>query len=203
MVSHSTPSFINRFNIIEFDSETFMILMEYLQSGSCPLTCETIPGLICAAEHYDLPELLQACFHHAKQHFRLSVVCSMLNMLENYYWRYNSASELVNAILQYIDIRAAQLFSRREFLDLSESMFQMILGRDLNISEVTKFQVMLQWANYKIEMSTVVDPRELECTMNRLTRDLKLQKIPPQELIRNFGGRTGTILRPSSVPFVK
>lgn len=78
----------------------------------------------------------------------------MLNMLENYYWRYNSASELVNAILTYIDARAAQLFSRKEFLDLSESMFQMILGRDLNISEVSKFQVMLQWANYKIEMST-------------------------------------------------
>ncbi|XP_055930651.1 uncharacterized protein LOC129960928 isoform X2 [Argiope bruennichi] len=172
------------FNIIEFDSETFMILMEYLQSGSCPLTCETIPGLICAAEHYDLPELLQACFHHAKQHFRLSVVCSMLNMLENYYWRYNSASELVNAILHFIDSRASQLFNRREYLELSESMFQMILGRDLNISEVTKFQVMLQWANYKIEMSTSVDPRELECIMNRLTRDLKLQKIPPQELIR-------------------
>lgn len=78
----------------------------------------------------------------------------MLNMLENYYWRYNSASELVNAILSYIDIRAAQLFSRREYLDLSESMFQMILSRDLNISEVSKFQVMLQWANYKIEMSS-------------------------------------------------
>ncbi|XP_054722058.1 uncharacterized protein LOC129231720 [Uloborus diversus] len=172
------------FNIIEFDSETFMILMEYLQSGSCPLTCETIPGLICAAEHYDLPELLQACFHHAKQHFRLSVVCSMLNMLENYYWRYNSASELVNAILQFIDTRAAQLFNRKEFLDLSESMFQMILGRELNISEVAKFQVMLQWANNKIAMSAKVDPRELHCTMNRLTRDLKLYKIPPQELIK-------------------
>ncbi|XP_071043931.1 uncharacterized protein [Parasteatoda tepidariorum] len=172
------------FNIIEFDSETFMILMEYIQSGSCPLTCETIPGLICAAEHYDLPELLQACFHHAKQHFRLSVVCSMLNTLENYYWRYNSAIELVNAILQYIDSRAAQLFRRKEFLDLSESMFQMILGRDLNVAEVVKFQVMLEWTKYKIEMSTKVDPRELNCTMNRLTRDLKLYKIPPQELIK-------------------
>ncbi|KAG8186607.1 hypothetical protein JTE90_019929 [Oedothorax gibbosus] len=172
------------FNIIEFDSETFILLMEYIQSGSCMLTCETIPGLICAAEHYDLPELLQACFHHAKQNFRLSVVCSMLNMLENYYWRYNSASELVSAILSYIDSRAAQLFSRREYLDLSESMFQMILGRDLNLSEVSKFEVMLQWANYKIEMSSNIDPRELERIMSRLTRDLKLQKIPPQELIR-------------------
>ncbi|GIY77773.1 signal-induced proliferation-associated 1-like protein 1 [Caerostris darwini] len=248
------------FNIIEFDSETFTILMEYLQSGSCPLTCETIPGLICAAEHYDLPELLQACFHHAKQHFKLSVqlvinnkfsadstvisrnryssfhtsqpndtmpltsnplkiflplndrekallailimtyietdqpgcgnnpssavVCSMLNTLENYYWRYNSASELVNAILQYIDTRAGKLFSKKEFLDLNESMFQMILGRELNIPEITKFHAMMDWANYKIEKSHCVDPKELVCIMNRLTRDLKLQKIPPQELIK-------------------
>lgn len=80
----------------------------------------------------------------------------MLNMLENYYWRYNSASELVNAILQFIDTRAAQLFSRNEFLELSESMFQMILGRELNISEVTKFEVMLQWTKHKIEMSSKV-----------------------------------------------
>lgn len=80
----------------------------------------------------------------------------MLNMLENYYWRYNSASELVNAILQYIDTRAAQLFSRKEFLELSESMFQMILGRELNVTEVSKFEVMLQWTKHKIEMSTKV-----------------------------------------------
>lgn len=62
------------FSIIEFDSETFRILLDYLHTGSCPLTCSTIPGLICAAEHYDLPELLQACFHHAKQFLRIDVV---------------------------------------------------------------------------------------------------------------------------------
>lgn len=62
------------FSIIEFDPETFRILLDYLHTGSCPLTCSTIPGLICAAEHYDLPELLQACFHHAKQFLRIDVV---------------------------------------------------------------------------------------------------------------------------------
>ncbi|KAH7950866.1 hypothetical protein HPB52_003011 [Rhipicephalus sanguineus] len=56
----------------------------YMHCGSCPLTCESFPGLIVAAEHYNLPELMQACFHHAKQHLRLSVVCGMLNVLENY-----------------------------------------------------------------------------------------------------------------------
>lgn len=65
---------IQQFPIIEFEPETLRILLDYLHTGSCPLTCTSIPGLICAAEHYDLPELLQACFHHAKQFLRIEVV---------------------------------------------------------------------------------------------------------------------------------
>ena len=65
---------IFQFPIIEFDGETFRILLLYLHSGACPLSCLNIPGLICAAEHYDLPELLQACFHHAKQFIRVDKV---------------------------------------------------------------------------------------------------------------------------------
>lgn len=63
-----------QFPIIEFDPETFRLLLDYLHTGCCSLTCCNIPGLICAAEHYDLPELLQACFHHAKQFLRIEVV---------------------------------------------------------------------------------------------------------------------------------
>jgi hypothetical protein len=48
--------------------------LDYLHTSSCPITCASVPGLICAAEHYDLPELLQACFHHTKQFLRLDVV---------------------------------------------------------------------------------------------------------------------------------
>ena len=66
--------FLFQFPIIEFDGETFRILLTYLHTGSCPLSCLNIPGLICSAEHYDLPELLQACFHHAKQFIRVNVV---------------------------------------------------------------------------------------------------------------------------------
>ena len=36
-------------------------------------------------------------------------VCAMLGALENYYWRYTSASELVNMILAFIETRAAQV----------------------------------------------------------------------------------------------
>lgn len=34
------------FSIIEFDPDTFRVLLDYLHTGSCPLTCVTIPGTI-------------------------------------------------------------------------------------------------------------------------------------------------------------
>lgn len=177
-----------QFEIIEFDPETFRILLDYLHTGSCPLTCSSIPGLICAAEHYDLPELLQACFYHAKQFLRIEVVCVMLCALENYYWRYQSASELVNMILQFIETRAYQLFQNPDFLMLSESMVQMIMCRDLSIVEIKKFEAMLSWAKHKIQsQSSKVDAKvEFKCTMERLSRDLKLHRITPHELIKVF-----------------
>ncbi|XP_011642478.1 uncharacterized protein LOC105430558 [Pogonomyrmex barbatus] len=174
------------FDIIEFDPETFRILLDYLHTGSCPLTCSNIPGLICAAEHYDLPELLQACFHHAKQFLRIEIVCVMLCALENYYWRYTSASELVNMILAFIEPRAYQLFDNPDFLTLSESMVQMIMCRSLEVGEIKKFEAMLSWAKNRIKTkSTKLDAKvEFKCIMERLSRDLKLYRITPHELIR-------------------
>lgn len=32
------------FTIIEFDPDTFRVLLDYLHTGTCPLTCVTIPG---------------------------------------------------------------------------------------------------------------------------------------------------------------
>ncbi|XP_076630473.1 rap GTPase activating protein radish isoform X3 [Colletes latitarsis] len=173
------------FDIIEFDPETFRILLDYLHTGSCSLTCSNIPGLICAAEHYDLPDLLQACFHHAKQFLRIEIVCVMLCTLENYCWRYTSASELVNMILAFIETRARQLFQNSGFLTLSESMVQMIMCRDLEVGEIEKFAAMLSWAENRIKTkSAKVDSNvEFKCIMERLSRDLKLYRIPPHSLI--------------------
>ncbi|ODM93846.1 Rap1 GTPase-activating protein 1, partial [Orchesella cincta] len=176
------------FMIIEFDPETFRLLLDYLHTGSCPLTCANIPGLICAAEHYDLPDLLQACFHHAKQFLRIEVVCGMLSSLENYYWRYTSASELVNMILAFVETRAYQLFDCADFLSLSESMVQMVMSRNLEVAEIRKFEAMLAWARHKIRSrpaTSKVDAKmEFKCTMERLARDLKLYRISPQDLIK-------------------
>lgn len=70
----------------------------------------------------------------------------MLNSLENYYWRYCSASELVNMILAFIEPRAPVILKDPHFMNLSESMVQMIMNRNLEIQEIRKFEAMNAWA---------------------------------------------------------
>lgn len=79
---------------------------------------------------------------------------------------------------------------------LSESMLTTILSRKtLQLSETLKFQVMLQWTLFKVTKGQyigyerpsdlhVAQTTELQVIMNRLTRDLKLSKIPPHDLIK-------------------
>lgn len=110
----------------------------------------------------------------------------------------------MNTILKFVDPRAIKFFNRVEFLTMSESMLTSIIQRStLNITETVKFQVMLQWASNKVKgksspaMATIREHGdaaydkmtgqkflELQAIMTRLTRELKLHKIPPQDLIK-------------------
>lgn len=83
-----------------------------------------------------------------------------------------------------------QLFQVDDFLNLSESMVQMIMCRNLDVPEVCKFEAMLGWARNKIrtKASSKMDSKlEFKCIMERLARDLKLYRISPQELIKVCG----------------
>lgn len=115
----------------------------------------------------------------------------MLINLESYYWRYTSASELVNMILAFVETKAHQLFKLEEFLNLSESIVQMIMARSLEIQEIRKFEAMLAWARHKVKTKAVTTTNnrgnsrsEFRTIMDRLTRDLKLHRISPQDLIK-------------------
>ncbi|ROT81615.1 hypothetical protein C7M84_025229 [Penaeus vannamei] len=187
-VPQTTERRQTQFTIIEFEHDTLRILLDYLHTGSCPLTCTSIPGLICAAEHYDLPpNSCRLASTTPSSSFRIEVVCNMLSSLENYYWRYTSASELVNMILAFVETRAVQVFESPDFLQLSESMVNMMMARNLEVAEITKFEAMLTWAKNRVRVkgASKVDSRvEFRCIMERLTRELKLYRISPQDLIK-------------------
>jgi hypothetical protein len=50
----------------------------------------------------------------------------------------------------FVETRAYALFQTQDFLNLSESMVQMIMCRNLEIPEVRKFEAMLAWAKNKV-----------------------------------------------------
>lgn len=232
------------FTIMEFDADTFQLLIEYLHSGNfifllyetfsfksnpfiykykvindddfskkinkynlgtCPLTCSTIPGLICAAEHFDIPDLLQACFYHTKTHLNLRIIPDMLSQLENFYWRYNCASQLASAIIKFIDGKLLKLFQLKEYLQLSESMLISILNRpSASLSELQKFEIILKWGQYKVnptlrnkspvnwntsEVSANLNPialKQLKQIMTRMSKktDIKFYKMKPEEIVK-------------------
>ena len=111
----------------------------------------------------------------------------MLISLESYYWRYTSASELVNMIMSFVESKAHALFKCPEFVHLSESMVQMIMCRELQTPEIRKFEAMLAWAQHKVSRMRNHPNKdtqfEFECVMERLTRDLNLCRISPSELL--------------------
>ena len=51
-----------------------------------------------------------------------------------------------------------------------------------------RFEAMLQWAKYRVSNKRYSDKTdakiEFRCCMDRLTRDLKLYRISPQDLIK-------------------
>lgn len=102
-------------------------------------------------QHYDLPDLLHACFHHANTHMRLSAVPKMMNALYQNSCFYITAMQLLDSIYEYIDPHGNEFFSRSEYLELYESVFTTLLSRKtLQVSELKKFQAMHGWAKQQV-----------------------------------------------------
>lgn len=131
----------------------------------------------------------------------------MLNELENYTWRYITAMQLLNSIMNYIDPMANELFERKEYLQLSESMLMSILTRKtLQLSETRKFQVMVEWAKHHASSNSAINSvseidnpidfemealkesirieTEFRRVMSRLVKEIKLEKISNEDIVK-------------------
>lgn len=129
----------------------------------------------------------------------------MLSQLENFYWRYNCASQLASAIIKFIDGKLLKLFQLKEYLQLSESMLISILNRpSASLSELQKFEIILKWGQYKVnptlrnkspvnwntsEVSANLNPialKQLKQIMTRMSKktDIKFYKMKPEEIVK-------------------
>ena len=51
----------------QFESDVFEALLEFLHTGSCDLVPSLLPGMLCAAQYYEVEDLHQLCVESMKQ----------------------------------------------------------------------------------------------------------------------------------------
>ena len=55
-----------------FESDVFEALLEFLHTGSCDLVPSLLPGLLSAAQYYEVEDLHQVCVESMKQAIAVS-----------------------------------------------------------------------------------------------------------------------------------
>lgn len=144
-------------------------------------------------KHYDLPDLLHACFHHANTHMRLSAAPKMMNALYQNSCFYVTAMQLLDSIYEFIDPHGTEFFTRTEYLDLYESVFTSLLARKtLQVSELKKFQAMHAWAKQQ-----VVNKRQRKQQLQRKASSIEHEKT---NVDNEATGQTAVISDPATAP---
>jgi hypothetical protein len=121
-------------------------------TAECSIQPSTVVGITCASEHFDIPELKQACFDQLTNCLSVNSVCGILTQLERYL-SYQCAKTMVVRALEFVDANADNVLVSRDFLNLSENMVHLILRRDIEVQEILKVKAALNWAEINIKPS--------------------------------------------------
>lgn len=138
--------------IKDFDDVVFAQVLRYLMTAECSIQPSTVVGITCAAEHYDIPELKQACFDQLANSLSVKSVCKILTQLERYL-TYQCAKTMVVRALEFVDSNADDILMCEDFLNLSENMVHLILRRDIEVQEILKVKAALAWTEMNIKPS--------------------------------------------------
>ena len=147
-------SFFLQYIIEEFSETVFSQLLRYLITGSCAIQPSTIVGITCTAEHYEIPELKQACFDRLPSCLTGDSVCMILTQLEKYL-SYHCAKTMVVRALEFVDSNAEHVLTSEGFVYLSENMVHLILRRDIDVAEIVRVNAALAWGKRNVKQGTV------------------------------------------------
>ena len=121
-------------------------------TAECSIQPSTVVGITCASEHFDIPELKQACFDQLANCLSVKSVCKILTQLEQYL-TYQCAKTMVVRALEFVDSNADDILVCEDFLNLSENMVHLILRRDIEVQEILKVKAALSWAEMNMKPS--------------------------------------------------
>lgn len=127
-----------------FTDTVFLELLNYIMAGGCTIKSTTVVGLACAAEHYEIEELRQACHDQLPKCLSVPSVCEILGQLEKHL-AFSAAKTMIVQCLEFVDSNATELLSSDQILSLSENMVHLVLRRDTDVSEILKVKAAFAW----------------------------------------------------------
>lgn len=131
--------------MVEGFSETvFLELLNFMMAGACSIKSSNVVGLACAAEHYEIEELRQACHRQLPNCLSVGAVCEILGQLEKNL-SFSVAKTMIVQCLEFVDTHATELLSSDQILCLSENMVHLVLRRDTDVSEIIKVKAAFAW----------------------------------------------------------
>ena len=127
-----------------------MELLNYVMTGTCTINSTNIVGLACAAEHYEIEELRQACHHQIPKCLSVPTVCEILGQLEKHL-AFSIAKTMIVQCLEFVDGHASELLSSDQILSLSENMVHLVLRRDTDVPEIVKVKAAFAWGEVNVK----------------------------------------------------
>lgn len=127
-----------------FTDHVFLEVLNYSMAGSCTINSTNVVGIACAAEHYEIEELRQACHQQLPKCLSVEAVCEILSQLEKHL-AFSAAKTMIVQCLEFVDSHATELLSSDQILGLSENMVHLVLRRDTDVPEILKVKAAFAW----------------------------------------------------------
>jgi hypothetical protein len=175
----------------DFDNMVFGELLSYLMTGQCSIRPETVVGIACVAERFEVEELKQACLDNLPSCLTVVSICLILTQLEQYL-SFAAAKTIVVQCLEFIDTNAAEILLSQQFLQLSENMVHLVLKREssADLPEIMKVKAAFAWG----ELHSKPSGPDFKSLVTPLLKHIKLHLIDPQDIMK-VGGWFGALCR--------
>jgi BTB/POZ domain-containing protein 9 len=165
----------------DFDNMVFGELLSYLMTGQCSIRPETVVGIACVAERFEVEELKQACLDNLPSCLTVVSICLILTQLEQYL-SFAAAKTIVVQCLEFIDTNAAEILLSQQFLQLSENMVHLVLKREssADLPEIMKVKAAFAWG----ELHSKPSGPDFKSLVTPLLKHIKLHLIDPQDIMK-------------------
>ena len=176
----------------EFDYDIFKRVLEYAHTGYITIQARTLLGIVNAADHFQMPDLVEACMNFLSEAISPDNVCSMLSHAEKYtrYFQTDSARLAMHKILEFVDQHAEEVLGLRCLSTVPKQVMMLVLDREeSSAGESVKFEAALRWCKLhqrnhpNIPLKTIFEPFARLIEFHRIPATDLMHKVKPSDVV--------------------